>query len=377
MQVAINAQLLSRARSFRSGGISRHISHLLQQLAGEPRGHQFDVFAPHLPEPKEALAGPALRYHPTGERTVQPSIRILWEQSVLPLRLAKLRPHLLHSTAYVSPLAWPGKTVVTIYDLSFLRFSEAFNRGNRLYLSTMTRLSARRARRVVVISESTARDVVRLLGVPRERIDVTLLAADAHYRPLSADEVARFRAANDLPERFIFYVGTLEPRKNLAGLLRAYARLPQPRVPLYVAGGAGWRFSPIFQVVAELGLERDVRFLGFVPEDQLPHWYNAARLFAYPSVYEGFGLPVLEAMACGTPVITSNVASLPEVAGDAAEMVDPHDHAALAAAVQRVLDDDGRHESMRAAGIAQAARFTWARMAEQTVRSYERAIGGD
>src|SRR5207244_4125147 len=156
--------------------------------------------------------------------------------------------------------------------------------------------------------------------------------------------------ARALPESFVFALGTLEPRKNLVGLLRAYARLRQPRPPLYVAGGAGWRFSPIFDTVRQLRLAEDVHWLGYVPEDELPLWYNAARLFAFPSLYEGFGLPVLEAMACGTPVITSTAASLPEVGGKAAILVPPGDMGRIAQEMQRVLDDPELRMDMAATG---------------------------
>jgi len=213
------------------------------------------------------------------------------------------------------------------------------------------------------------------LSVPEQRVDVTYPAAEERYRLIPELDVEAFRLARGLPEAFVFAVGTLEPRKNLVGLLHAYAALRKPRPPLYVAGGAGWRFSPIFDTVGQLGIGEDVHFLGYVPEDELPLWYNAARLFAFPSLYEGFGLPVLEAMACGTPVITSSVASLPEVGGKAAVLVPPTDTQRIAQEMQRVLDDPQARTEMRAAGRIQATRFSWRTMTDQTVASYARAAG--
>jgi glycosyltransferase involved in cell wall biosynthesis len=332
------------------------------------------VFVPASPPPHDPLARGSLRFHPAGQPIARPSVRVAWEQTLFPARLATLRPDLLHGLAYASPLAWKGPSVLTIYDLSFLRFPSAFNLGNRLYLSAITRVSARRARRITTISEHSKADVTRLLGIPAARVDVTYPAADAHYRLLPPEQVEAFRRAKDLPEVFAFSVGTLEPRKNLAGLLDAYALLSSPRPPLYLAGGAGWRYMPIFEKVRRLGLERDVRFIGYVPEEDLPLWYNAARLFAYPSLYEGFGLPVLEAMACGTPVITSNAASIPEVAGEAAALVPPTDSLRLAEEIQRVLDDPALRTAMRTAGLDQSTRFSWRTMADRTVRSYEMAV---
>jgi glycosyltransferase involved in cell wall biosynthesis len=374
MRVALNAQLLSFTESYRSGGISRVIYHLLAELARDTRGHDFDVFVPSEPLANGVPWG-KLKFHSSGKQTARPTLRIAWEQTILPRQLASLKPDLLHGLAYALPVGWSGPSVVTIYDLSFLRFPKAFKAANRIYLAATTRATARRARRILTISEHARRDIVRFLSVPEQRVDVTYPAADERYRLLPSSEVEGFRVARALPEAFIFAVGTLEPRKNLVGLLRAYARLRPPRVPLYVAGGTGWRFSPIFDTVHQLHLGDDVHFLGFVPEDELPLWYNAARLFAFPSLYEGFGLPVLEAMACGTPVITSTAASLPEVAGQAAVLVPPQDTDQLAHEMERVLDDPQLRIEMRAAGRIQATRFSWRTMTDQTVASYARAAG--
>ena len=373
MRVALNAQLLSFAHNYRSGGISRVIFHLLAELGRDPRGHTYDVFVP-TPPPGNGWGN--LTFHATGPRTARPSMRIAWEQTLLPMQLASLKPDLLHGLAYALPVAWAGPSVVTVYDLSFVLFPSAFKLGNRVYLAASTRAAARRARRVLTISEHTRRDIVRLLGVPDERVDVTYPAAEERYRPLPAEEIEAFRVAHGLPEAFVFALGTLEPRKNLVGLLHAYARLAKPRPPLYVAGGAGWRVSPIFDTVGQLGVADDVHFVGFVPEDELPLWYNAARLFAFPSLYEGFGLPVLEAMACGTPVITSTAASLPEVGGKAAILVPPQDTDRIAQEMQRVLDDPQLRIEMRAAGRIQASRFSWRSMTDKTVAAYARAVGG-
>jgi glycosyltransferase involved in cell wall biosynthesis len=370
VRIALNAQLLSHSTTFRSGGISRVIYHLLLELGRDPRGHELHAC---VPEPPEFDGAGGVRYHASGAATQRPALRIGWEQTVLPRRLAQLKPDLLHGLAYALPVGWPGRSLVSIYDPSFLRFPNAFKPVNRVYLAASTRAAARRARQVLTISEHSRRDIVRLLGVPEQRVQVTYPAADDRYRPLPADEVESFRHRRGLPDPFVFAVGTLEPRKNLVGLLEAYARLDRPRPPLYVGGGTGWRFSPIFQTVQRLGLGDEVTFLGFVPEEELPLWYNAARLFTFPSLYEGFGLPVLEAMACGTPVITSTASSLPEVAGQAATLVPPNDSVKLAHEMQRVLDDPGLRKEMRAAGRIQASRFSWRALADATVAAYRAA----
>jgi glycosyltransferase involved in cell wall biosynthesis len=374
VHVALNALLLSTEQSYRSGGISRVIFNLLAELARDPRGNRFDAFVPEPPPFGTALDHGGVSFHASDFPTQRPTTRIVWEQTALPRRLAQLQPELLHGLAYALPLAWKGPCVLTIYDLSFLLYPRAFNTPNRIYLAAATRAAARRARRVLTISEHARRDIVRLLRVPEQRVDVTYPAADERYRLIGKDEVDAFRKARDLPDVFIFALGTLEPRKNLVGLLEAYAQLPTPRPPLFAAGGAGWRTNPIFDTVTRLGLQSDVRFLGFVPEDELPLWYNAARLFVFPSLYEGFGLPVVEAMACGTPVISSNAASLPEAGGKAAILVSAQDRNALAREMQRVLGDTQLATEMRAAGRIQASRFTWRAMADRTVASYAQAV---
>jgi glycosyltransferase involved in cell wall biosynthesis len=263
--------------------------------------------------------------------------------------------------------------------LSFLRYPEAFRPWNRCYLSRFTALSARRARRVIAISESTKRDVVDLLGVPADRVDVVYCGTDESFHPLPAAAVDHFRRERALPERFILFLGTLEPRKNVQALVRAYGRwhAAEPGIPkLVVGGGKGWYYDQIFTEVEALGLAGEVIFPGYIGQEELPLWYNAADLFVYPSRFEGFGLPVLEAMACGTPVVTSSVSSLPEVAGDAALLVPPDDEAQLIDAMRRALGDKALRQEMRAKGQTHAATFTWERTARQTVAAYERALGG-
>ncbi len=371
MKLALNAQLLSFADTYRSGGISRVIYHTLRELSRDPRGQDVHAFVPEAP-----TGWSGLTFHATGALMQKPTARILWEQTLFGRELRRLRPDLLHGMAYALPVGWPGKSVVTVYDLSFLRFPRAFKPANRVYLAATTRASVKRARRVLTISEHARRDIVRLLNVPEEYVDVTYPAVEDRYRVLPESDVESFRVARGLPSEFVFALGTLEPRKNLTGLLRAFAQLRRPRPSLYVAGGQGWRASPIFDTVRQLNLMEEVHFPGFVPEDELPLWYNAARLFVFPSLYEGFGLPVLEAMACGTPVITSTAASLPEVGGKAAVLVPPEDTDRIAQEMQRVLDDPQVRMEMRAAGRIQASRFTWRAMADKTVDSYQRAVRG-
>jgi glycosyltransferase involved in cell wall biosynthesis len=267
--------------------------------------------------------------------------------------------------------------VVTIHDLAFLAYPERFRAARQRYLALMTRLSARRAARVIAVSAHTAREVVTRLGVAPERVVVVPNAVAEHFRPEPDPAVlAAFRAAKQLPEGYVLFVGTLEPRKNVTGLLRAFAQLAadDPTLTLVIAGGRGWLYDEIFALHEALGLQARVRFTGFVPPEELPRWYQAAIAFVYPSLYEGFGLPPLEAMACGTPVITSTAPAILEVVGAAAQTVDPLDDQALARALRAVVHDPARQAQLRAAGLARAATFTWARMARETRAVYESVL---
>lgn len=311
----------------------------------------------------------------------RPVVRIAWEQLVQPVVLTSHQVDLLHALAYVSPLAWAGPTIVTVLDLSFILYPEQFRPLNRLYLNLFTRLSVRRAREVIAISESTKRDMVRLLGVDEGKVAVIYCGVDPSFCTRDAAEVEHFRHTRGLPKRYMLFVGTLEPRKNIIGLLEAYHHLTRRWQPcdgekpaLVIVGAEGWYYDEVYRKVEQLELRPSVHFAGYVPAEELPWWYGAADLFVYPSFYEGFGLPVLEAMACGVPVITSNRSALPEVVGDAGVTVDPDESEPLAHAMHRVLTDGEMREELRRRGLQRAGSFSWERTARETVTRYQRAL---
>jgi glycosyltransferase involved in cell wall biosynthesis len=382
--VGLNAHLLSLTQTYRGAGINGYIYQLLCHLPGSERaiaGKSSLRYVAFLHDP--AFRAPAgLVTSRSMWSTHSPWRRIVWEQTRLAAESRRL--DLLHGLAFASPLAAGCPTVVTVHDLSFLRFPAAFRPFQRLYLGLITRISTRRAARVIAVSESTRQDVIAFCGVPGQNVIVVPNGVTEAFKPADRGALAAFRAARKLPEHFILFVGTLEPRKNLVRLIEAFdtwraaaQRSATRPVKLVLAGGKGWYYETVFARVRELGLGDEVIFPGFVSPDELPCWYGAADLFVYPSLFEGFGLPVLEAMACGTPTITSTASSLPEVAGDAALLVDPEDTGALAEAIGRVLNDPSLGESLRGAGLRQAARFSWMRTAAETVQVYRSALGLD
>ena len=277
---------------------------------------------------------------------------------------------LYHATEHLLPrLARP--TVLTVHDLIFEAFPQHHTWTNRAFLQVAMPLFVQATDAIIVVSQQTQRDLVARYGTPKSKIRVIYEGIDDRFARRSdwqSDPQRRYS-----PERpYLLMVGTLEPRKNHATAMQALARLKQAGYPhrLLIAGGQGWLFEPVAALVAALGLSDDVTFAGRVPDDDLPALYAGADALLLPSLYEGFGFPVLEAMACRTPVVCADSSSLPEVAGDAALLVKPTDDEALAAAVERILIEPGLADELRRRGGAQAARFRWETCAAETVALY-------
>ncbi|MEZ4593131.1 MAG: glycosyltransferase family 1 protein [Chloroflexota bacterium] len=368
--MGINAHLLSGEAGYRRAGIHQYIAQVLRHLPWEEGEPTYVVFTQqsNLFADLPGITAVSSRL-PTEKRL----LRILWEQIIWPWQLRQHRVNLLHSMAFVTPLFSRCPAVITVYDLSFYHFPERFPALQRLYLSSQTRRSCQRARRIITISESSRQDVHRFLGVPLERIDVVVPGVDSVYQPLPPDVVAAFKQKQAL-DRFVLHVGTLQPRKNIPVLIEAFARQNDPALKLVLVGGKGWLYDEIFRQVQALGLEERVVFTGYVPDDDLPLWYNAAELLVFPSVYEGFGLPVVEAMACGTPVIASNSSSIPEAVGEAGLLFAPNDVETLAEQITAVLTNPTLKDTLRQQGLAHAQTFSWARAGWETAVVYQRAL---
>jgi alpha-1,3-rhamnosyl/mannosyltransferase len=291
----------------------------------------------------------------------------------VPQAISRLGADLYHSPYYLMPYRPRAATVLTVYDVIPLRHPEHSTQRARLLFRLSTRLALRAARRVIAITENARQDFVGEFAVPPDKITAIPLGVDPSFRPAGAVAVREVRAKYQLPERFALYLGSNKPHKNLVGLVRAWTTLPDPPAALVVAGAWDDRYPDARQIAASCG-DKTISWIGRIAEVDLPALYSAARVFIFPSLFEGFGLPVVEAMACGAPVICSNVTALPEVAGDAAQLFDPTDQSALARVIQQTLDDETLLAQLRGKGLARAARFSWERTAAQTLEIYRQVI---
>jgi len=326
----------------------------------------------------EPLEG--LQHLPT--RTValgyKPWRMLVWAGQLARIGFDRLIPnaHLFHATEHLLLPLRSVPSVLTVHDLIFRHLPEHHKRLNRWYLNWSLPLYSRRATHIIAISECTRQDLVAAYGLPAHKITVIHEAADPGFRPQTPDRVAAVRREYRLPERYLLFVGTIEPRKNLTRLLHAFETLNAEGLTeaLVVVGKRGWLYEGFFAELEHSPARQSVILPGYVPDAHLPAVYAGAQALVFPSLYEGFGLPILEAMACGTPVACSDTSSLPEVAGGAALLFDPTSEAAITDAVRRLLNDDGYRRELARRGLARAAEFSWDRVAAETESVYSAVL---
>ncbi len=364
MQIGVDARLMHH----QPAGISRYTWHLLQAMAKLDQSDEFVVFQHRRhrePLINQANFRRCTLYSPVHSRL---------EQLLLPIELLRFRLDILHSTDFIPPLHAPAPTVITVHDLAFLHWPHFLTKDSAAYYGQIDR-AVQRAKHIIVPSESTKQDLVGQLGVPQSKVSVIYEAADASFVPLPIEATRREVCARySLPPTFVLFVGTIEPRKNVSGLLHAFRHMldnyTMSDVGLVIAGGRGWLYEEVVELVKKLNLERTTFLLGRIPDSDLHKLYVAARCHVHPAHYEGFGLPPLEAMACGTPTIVSNISSLPEVVGDAALLVDPKNQEELAVAMHRLLIDDELHAELSEKGLQRSRCFSWELAANKTLEVY-------
>ena len=368
MRIAIDA------RKLRDYGIGTYIRNLLRHLARLDPATEFVVICREADAPFVAELGENFRAVPQGAGAY--SVR---EQIAVPMDLRREQVDLFHAPHYVLPPLTPCRSVVTIHDCIHLRFPQYLpNRLGYAYARSSMWVATHRSARILTVSEASKRDILRYFRVPDSKIAVIYNAIDErfHEEP-PADEVMRVRERYQLNDPFVLYAGNIKPHKNLERLIEAFhviRRGDLEHVKLLIIGDEISKYATLRRTVHRYKLHKHVRFFGFVPDATLAILYRLARVFVFPSLYEGFGLPPLEAMASGTPVITSNVSSLPEVVGDAAMLIDPYDADAIAGAMRRVMADDRLREDMRERGLARAREFSWERSIRRVREIYDEVL---
>jgi glycosyltransferase involved in cell wall biosynthesis len=364
MKIGISARWLQLP----AGGAREYTLNLVQALLQIDRKNEYVVF---FQAPQVVGTFPAAK-----EIVLAGRSKLWWDYVQLPLAVRREGVDLFWTPSYVVPFPIRCKSVATVLDLAYFTFPESYQSLDVLYMRTAIPGSFRRASALLAISEHTKRDIIRLFPFTEGKVAVTYLAASSKYRRIVEERVLnKVRDKYSVHGPFIFYAGSISPRKACPLLLQAFAILKEKKqIPhrLVFTGGWRWGSAKEFSLIKTLDLKEDVMILGDVPAQDMPSLYNSADLFVYPSLYEGFGLPVLEAMACGCPVVCSKLTSLPEVAGDAALMVDPRDIPSLANAMYRALTDPQTRTSLIEKGLARAALFTWQETARKTLEVFER-----
>jgi glycosyltransferase involved in cell wall biosynthesis len=370
-------------------GVARYTRSLVRALLRMDRTNTYMLFygGAGLPRdtPEYAFLTDLLAHHRNARAHELPMsarmLGILWNRLRMPVAADRMigGVDVLHAPDFIAPPVRGARSVITIHDLSFLVLPDVIDPGNRAYLQRHVPRAARQATRVVAVSETTRRDVIEWLQIPPERVVTVHNGVDAQfhsfaYGDLQAEAPAARRRLG-LPPRYLLHVGTIEPRKNLVRLIHAYARLVQhgrdAGHDLVLAGRPGWMYDSVYQAAATSGMAGRIHFLDYVPEEDLALLYNMATAFVYPSLYEGFGLPVLEAMACGTPVISSRAPALAEIGGQAVMLVDPEAEEAITAALDLLLESAEVRRNLHAAGLQRAALYPWSAAANQMLGLYE------
>ncbi|MEP7272228.1 MAG: glycosyltransferase family 1 protein [Acidobacteriota bacterium] len=371
MHIGIDAHAIGS----KQGGNETYIRNLIMALAEIDSHNRYTIYFSR----REAAGQWTGRYPNFEVRLLPPPTPLVRVPIALSIELRRRPVDLLH-VQYTAPPWCPVPLVTTIHDLAFEHFPETFTRRGSMQLRLTVRRAAKRAARVATVSEFSRADLIATYHLSPAKVVVTPNGVESHFSPQAAspDEGLEVRRQFGISRDFILAVGSLQPRKNLLRLLNAYgllrAEMGERAPQLVIVGRRLWLYRGILDEIARQGWAHDVIVTDYVSEKSLPELYRAAKVFVYPSLFEGFGLPPLEAMACGTPVVTSSTSSLPEVVGDAAILIDPYDEGALAQAMVRAMTEESLRLRLRAAGLEQAKKFTWKVAAEKTLRLYHESV---
>jgi len=364
MRIVIDARMITEAMH----GIARYTYNLADRLTRMDPKNEYILLVGN-----DCLTGFAGDRPDCRLEHIRSKFISMAEQVELPKVLKSLKADLFHSPSFAAPLFCPCRLIMTVHDVNHMVFPQYYGRIHQLYYRHIVRPAVRKAQKILTVSQFSRNEIINFLGVSPEKMIVTYNGIDSAFKVIDKhDALEDVRRRYRLPAEFVLYVGNRKPHKNVEQLMAAFSRV-RTDYSLVLTGEADRQLGGLAE---DMGLTGRVVFAGDVAEDDLPVLYNLAGLFVFPSLYEGFGLPPLEAMACGTPVVTSNRSSLPEVAGEAAVLVDPYSAEELTAAIERVLQDESLYSQMREKGLVQAAKFSWEDTARQTLEVYEEVLKG-
>jgi len=356
-------------------GIGRMTFELIRHLGIIDKENQYYLFF-HRDYPKiEKVLAPNFKKYIIPFKTGLIPLKIFWHEILIPYHCKKLNVDVFHQPNFISARKGSFKKIVTIHDLSTKIYPEQKPFNARWYYNMYVSNTIRKADIIMAVSENTKKDIIKFYGINKNKIKVIYEGVMDYFRVISEKELLNsVRIKYALPDEFIFFVGTIEPRKNLVRLLKAFSEVikdANKNIFLVIAGYKGWLTKPFFRMLNELSISKKVLLLGYVDEEDLPALYNLAKIFVFPSIYEGFGIPPLEAMACGTPVIASNASSIPEIVGDSAILVDPYDEKILANEIMNLLKDNDWQKELSEKGLKRAKLFSWEKMAREVLEIYK------
>lgn len=376
MNIAINTLPLYKTKV----GMGRYVVELINRVPLSDQKNQYIIYISQENKTFFTIPTPNVTPQTVPALFTFPLLKIVWEQLFLPFSLRKNAVDLYHAPGFVLPFWKPKgmRYIVTIADMTFFTHLSYHTFFKKIYFQSCIPSSLKKADAIIAISENTKKDIIELQRINPEKIKVTLLGVDALFRPMTVQKYTATLKKYNIHGHYILFVGMLEPRKNVEGLLHAFSQLKDRKNHvLVIVGKKGWMYEKIFSLVKKLQLEQNVVFTGYVPDEELPALYSAATCFVYPSFYEGFGIPVLEAMACGCPVITSNNSSLKEIAGNAAFFIDPKNTEQIAEKIQVLLNSPKEREKRKDEGMKQAKKYTWDSFARRTKEIYHQVIKND
>ncbi len=364
MKIGIEAE---RANLPNPTGVERYAAEMIKNFARLDRKNEYVLYFRTKPQqwfydlPKNF----SMKVIPFPKYWTQ--IRISWEMALHPVDV-------LFITASALPLWHPRKSIVTVHDVAWKMFPYAFTKFMRRYLEWSTSFAVKNAAKVIAVSESTKQDLVKFYDITANKVIVTHLGLDGNFRPMKYEEVQPMLDKYNLVyQKYILFLGTIQPRKNIIRLVEAYQQLKKQNhveEKLAIFGGRGWLWEPILKKIKMVGLDGSIKYFDYAPPEDLPYLYAGAKLLTLPALYEGFGLPPLEAMVSGVPVVVSNVSSLPEVVGDAGILVDPNSADSIADGLLKVLTDNNLREQMIVKGLERAKQFTWENTAKKTLEVF-------